>query len=176
MTLILPPTLYRLNSTGDGFIQQRLNIVADTGMIINIVDDAINNEVLYNFKIDPTTIPKPSAFQLSWATGDFEYLERDTDIFARAALFQFDGLNSVNAPNTMETVSFMESGSGKVKIFDLTNGNDIAESAFFNNTVEAVIDLGVISNLPNDAAVFEMQMRHDATDPGKVRTSAVRFL
>jgi len=69
----------------------------------------------------------------------------------------------------------MESGEGFIRIFDLTNALVIATSAGFSNTTPGVIDLGTISNLPAASAVFELQMRHNAADSGKIRVSSVRF-
>jgi len=122
------------------------------------------------------TVGTPTNFQLSWAIQDFPYLEADSSSFIVKARFQFDGTDETPAPTTIECVAAMESGEGQVRVFDLTNGNVIATSALFSNTVIQVVDLGAITNLPTAEAVFEMQAAHNPSNPGKVRFSSVRFL
>ena len=77
------------------------------------------------------------------------------------AIFNFPGSNSVG---TITNVSLIVSKSTAVatqqmrwRILDSSNALVICTGAVINNAAPAIIDLGVVSNVPTGPSVFEIQ-------------------
>lgn len=67
-----------------------------------------------------------------------------------------------NTITAIKILSYQESQltNHKIRIYDITNNTIIAEGTF-TNEILAINDLGTISNIPNDVAIFEIQGKGD---------------
>lgn len=74
------------------------------------------------------------------------------------ASFVYGGSTLVGVPTFMKAILHTTATSGDIKIFDVSNGNSIAEKNF-TNTTKAIVDLGTLSNIPAAEAIFEVQMK-----------------
>lgn len=72
------------------------------------------------------------------------------------AKFIFRGTIDAGTPSSISILAFTSAASGDIRIFDSKNAQTIAEQSF-TNSVQEIIDMGAISNLPSDEAVFEIQ-------------------
>ena len=73
----------------------------------------------------------------------------------------FPGTNTM-IPTTIKLLANNSKTSPySIKIFDSTNRNDIAEVTGLTNDALAIIDLGAISNLSTDEAIWELQAKID---------------
>lgn len=84
----------------------------------------------------------------------------DLTNYTTIATFSYPGSN--NWPNTsnIKVISIMETGgtSYDIKIMDITNNNQIVTKNL-TNVDEEICDLGTLSNLPTDPAIFEVQAK-----------------
>jgi hypothetical protein len=60
-----------------------------------------------------------------------------------------------------------------IRIYDVTNSLTIAEATGLTNNSTEIIDLGVISNLPTDAALWEVQVKRTASGNRKMFLDAL---
>jgi hypothetical protein len=78
------------------------------------------------------------------------------------AKFVFGGTALNNKIISIKGVFYMQSGgsnSYSVRIYDVTNGNIIAEITGADNTSAEIVDLGNVSNLPENEAILEIQVK-----------------
>lgn len=89
--------------------------------------------------------------------------ESSANAWLRTGLFQFRGTSQEASPSGIFVIAYTTNASSwhRFRVFDATNATVIAISAPSNagtNGVPVVVDLGPISNLPVNPAVFEIQM------------------
>ena len=75
--------------------------------------------------------------------------------------FRFGGSGAWGTPSEMKVVARVEQATrpGDIRIFDVTNGLAIAEVTGLTSLVDAIVDLGIISNIPATEAIFELQAK-----------------
>jgi hypothetical protein len=79
--------------------------------------------------------------------------------YAVVSSFGFPGSTEVGTPIKIEALVERSGGnSGDIRVYDSTNALVIAELTAFNGSPKESVDLGAISNIPTNAAVFEIQM------------------
>lgn len=71
--------------------------------------------------------------------------------------FEFPGRN-IDTLTNIHVLASANSGNYSIRVFDITNSNTIAE-ATFTNTVDALNDLGTISNEPYGPAIIDVQIK-----------------
>lgn len=73
--------------------------------------------------------------------------------------FTFGGTTAVGTPAAVKGVGFHTDGGGtaQFRIYDLTNAQQIAESAAFSNTDPQIFSFGALSNLSTGEAIWEIQ-------------------
>ena len=83
-----------------------------------------------------------------------------TNTYTTIASFSFPGTNLWRNVSNIKVISFMEYGgtSYMVRIYDITNNNQVCLKTF-SNTDENIYDLGILSNLPNNESIFEVQAK-----------------
>lgn len=106
-------------------------------------------------------VPKPILDSSTYITpkkGD-----TSSKAYARMSIFKYYGSNNTAPIVAIETISCMSDTvtSYDIRILDKTNGLVIAEKTGLTHTDDAVDDLGTISNLPTDSALFEVQMKRN---------------
>lgn len=84
-------------------------------------------------------------------------------------VFNYLGSDS-QTPTHIKVVSEMDDGgtSYDIRIMDVTNNNAVCTSNF-TNTLAQVNDLGTLSNLPTNAAIFEVQIKVNGSTTANVR-------
>lgn len=71
----------------------------------------------------------------------------------------YGGSTALGTITKIEAIVHRNSGiSMDIKIHDVTNGNDIAEKTGITDTIETIHNLGSISNVPTDPAIFEIHI------------------
>ena len=71
--------------------------------------------------------------------------------------FIFLGTSTWGFPASIKVLAKQKSGSGTIRIYDLTNDQTVATKDTIANSSYAIIDVGTLSNLPVTEAVFEIQ-------------------
>ena len=89
-------------------------------------------------------------------------IESITTSYTTARSFIFPGTSAMGMPSCIEVIACMSGGNseGFIRLYDLTNNQIICEKASIYNTDPSIIDLGQISNIPSDKAMFEIQLKH----------------
>ena len=98
-------------------------------------------------------------------TDSFNFAQLNTPyIYIQGETYQVVGYvifpgTLMGAPTAIKAVAgAYGGGTGYIRVYDTTNGKTIAEKAFLDG-FPSVIDLGELSNLPADEAVWEIQMK-----------------
>lgn len=76
--------------------------------------------------------------------------------------FIFGGSNTWGTPTEILALHSQTGAATKshdLRVYDVTNGNVICEITGFNNLVDQVDNLGIISNVPTTSAIWEVQAR-----------------
>lgn len=85
-----------------------------------------------------------------------------TPSYDEVATFIYPGINNVADITSIQAILYTSDASvtGKIKIYDVTNGAPICTFATGTNSTSPynIVDLGTISNLPLTPAVFAVQV------------------
>jgi len=75
--------------------------------------------------------------------------------------FRYGGANFMGTINQIEVISHMDTGmtSYSVRLYDSTNEAIIAEATGLTNLLEGIVDLGTISDVPDEEAIFEIHAK-----------------
>lgn len=84
-----------------------------------------------------------------------------TNSYSIVSRFKYTGSDIIGTIDYIDIISKKDSGitSYSVRVVDITNNLVIAEKTGMTNTTEDIQDLGTISNVPTDQAVFELQAK-----------------
>jgi hypothetical protein len=82
-------------------------------------------------------------------------------IWAIKHTFMFDGTDRKGIPTEFKVVASVQQPDypGDVRVYDITNSNQIAILESINNKDRSIFNMGTISNLPTDEAIFSIQLR-----------------
>ena len=72
----------------------------------------------------------------------------------------FPGSNNFGTLSKIHGITWVESDAAYIKIYDYNNGLTIVEKQI-TNTDKDCIDLGTLSNVPTDQAIFEIHLKKD---------------
>jgi hypothetical protein len=142
-------TLVGVNRTGD--VIDLIFADALSGGNQTILNTTISNHV-------PMTGTRKSRF--------FTYTPKTTKtnntIYQRlGGPFKYNGSIEMGPINQVEVISKMDTGatSYSVRLYDATNETIIAETTGKTNLTESIVDLGTISNVPEDEAILEIHIK-----------------
>lgn len=96
---------------------------------------------------------------------DMNILVKDTTnstSYIISGSFIFRGTDILGIPTHIKAILDSASG-GDIKIYDVTNAQTICEKIGASSASPATFDLGVLSNLPIQEAIFEIQIRKVAS-------------
>ena len=131
-------------------------------------------------KVLLSTLPTKSKYNRGFGISNSNkgFIESSSGAYETIARMIFPGTNSLAVPNDAKVVlSRTNSGPVSVQLYDVTNGNIIAEGNGLTPGTDplfSIENLGAISNLPAAQAIFEIKIKIDA--PGnKVRIAAFHF-
>ena len=118
------------------------------------------------------------AFDTPRIASEFSYdeLKEEGSTFVRVAAILFQGSN-VTGPLSKILIAGYEgngTGSGVCKIFDVTNGNKIAEKSYTNTTIQE-INMGAITSVPTGPAVFEVQLKGNSDGEAEVYALRIEY-
>jgi hypothetical protein len=115
---------------------------------------------------------------VSLASGSIKHVETGATSYKSLAHFIYGGSNNVGSITNFNVNAWVSNnGTVCVRFYDLTNANVIAEIIDISSQSEANIrSMGVINNLPTEAAVIEIQGQK-ATGGGasKLRIASVEL-
>jgi len=115
---------------------------------------------------------------ISLASGSIKHVETGATSYKSLAHFIFGGTNNVGQITNFNVNAWVSNnGTVCIRFYDLTNANVIAEIIDISSQDEFNIrSMGVISNLPTEAAVIEIQGQK-ATGGGasKLRIASVEL-
>ena len=83
------------------------------------------------------------------------------DTYVVASTILFPGSKRIGWPKYIQAILMADVAAtpGDIRIYDLTNSKVIVEKIGINNITPQIIDLGPISNVPNEPAIWEIQIR-----------------
>ena len=140
------PVLQGIDITGDV-----INIIFDTPLS---TDEQITLNTLISSHLPIETIGN----NVSNITIQDNQIDLTT--YITVGTFYYPGSKLWSNITNIKVISVMEDGgtSYDVKIYDVTNNNQIVLSNL-NNTIEQNCDLGTLSNIPVNEAIFEIQAK-----------------
>ena len=86
-----------------------------------------------------------------------------TDSYEIKGSFVWPGSSYIGTPVSIKIAGILDvAGTGYVKIYDLTNSQQICEGTL-TTTDWSIADLGTLSNIPTGEAVWEIQLKSVGT-------------
>lgn len=145
-----------------------------TGLIIYQTDN------VPGFRYYNGTIWVPFAKQhtqdLAFTNHDKDYIEFDQSTFETLGYIVFRGTSTMGVPTNIKAVLYSDGGDAlSVRVRDITNGNIVATKHGIANTSSGIIDLGTLSNLPGDEALFAIQGRKNGGDKGRIHSISIQY-
>ncbi len=123
------------------------------GTDFNVVDNGDNSATI--------SIAKKQTLNFTFQTRNGDSKSTNTTTYAPVARFIFEGSTALAVPTKIYVNSWQaaQAGSqGKVRVYDLTNSQLIAESALITSTSSTnIVDLGAISNVPTGRAIWAIE-------------------
>lgn len=104
---------------------------------------------------------RPQVDIISCGSNTLSYCNTTSTSYTTIRRFNFRGTNNTGSPSSIRAVGYVNNASNnaQIRIQDITNSKTICQSATFKNTTSAIIDLGAISNLPENEAIFDIQIK-----------------
>ena len=120
------------------------------------------------------TIEKKIALgpRMDFSLGRGEETQQDT--YSVIDSFSFQGTQMLGIPKQIMALVQQNATSSDIRIYDVNNGNVIAETNF-TNTQPALINLGTLSNLPTSPTLFEMHLRRNGQGNQKARVRTIHI-
>ena len=111
---------------------------------------------------------KKDGINISWATDAKSNINKIdiTEAYQEVAAFEYDPDKNEISTSITVTMSASETNpSHSLKLIDITNSKTIAEST--NNAIAILHmhDLGTVSNIPTQKAVFMLEVKKDSPTP-----------
>jgi hypothetical protein len=131
--------------------------------LILIEDSAAGNA---KKRVQVGNLPMPSSdILISYATDTNPYIAKTTGgAYAGVDAFRFSGTTLAGTPTAIIITKQVNSGSPthSIRVFDVTNSLVIAEVTAIASITLDFLDLGTLSNLDVDPAVWELQIKRDS--------------
>jgi len=103
--------------------------------------------------------------EYSFSSHNKEGVYHNKTSYKSLAKFLFPGSNSLGSVSTIKAVvktlrskTFSGKCSGYIRIYDVTNAKVICEKGY-STTYAHILNLGVLSNIPTEEAVWELQLK-----------------
>lgn len=89
------------------------------------------------------------------------YVDDNNSSYVVKGHIQFPGTDAMGIPSSVKLTAWMSAsgGVGAYRIYDFENSAVIAEVTGVTNTTKATVDMGSLSNLTTDAALWEVQIK-----------------
>lgn len=94
------------------------------------------------------------------------YAQVTSSSYSKVGSFPFPGTTAVGSPIECIIASYLNAGTDMdIRIYDVTNAQTICELIDQSNGTVALVDLGTLSNLPANAAIFEIHLLATGSGP-----------
>jgi len=97
----------------------------------------------------------------------YEKMETTNDVFTNTKDFFFAGTLYVGEISIIRALCKVEDGTGRIRVYDRTNNQQICISDTISNTSMDIIVFPTFSNVPNAGAIWEIHLIKD-TGTGKI--------
>jgi hypothetical protein len=140
-------------------------VTTGTGRANVSFDPVAANDIANKNYVDRSRI-----FTLSFATSSSNYVQVNSSAtYTAVADFIFPGTSVIGTPTAFLIEASMSATNAnrfmRWRIFDVTNALVVCTSASTNSSTMAIINMGVISNVPSGQAIFQIQQQDlDNTD------------
>jgi hypothetical protein len=174
--LVEGSTLYLSDITSGEFSQQlpsSTSSIQQVGFVVHAGTTATDGRILVDLRGVTDARSNRSTIILSFQSQSAPNISINSSTYTAAAQFIYAGTSSVFSPSKIEVILAGTNNptTGSVRIQDITNNQTIAEITGVNpGTIETIISLGIVSNLPLSDAIFEVQLRKDS-GPGSMLIS-----
>lgn len=127
--------------------------------------------------ITPSQIGAVSGIVQIFGGSTKPYVECNKTIYTIKGRVLFGGTNQMGIPKKIKIISYINliNNKGNIRLYDLTNAKVIAEVTDINSTVPIPIDMGTLSNLPTEEAIFEIQMLNQTAKKTYLNSIVVHF-
>lgn len=139
--------------------------------------NSIHADLLSTFGITTNKIIE-KVIVIPVVTSNNSYKSTNNTTFTPLIKFIFPGTNKVGIPTTIKATAWIENAAAntRLRVRDVDNSNVIAANEVINNTSENIVNLGTISNLPEEQAIFSIMVRTDnATYAASVSSIIIEF-
>lgn len=101
---------------------------------------------------------------MTWATDDFPFINRSIVLtYESWASFIFRGSSVWSTPVSIKLLKYVDDATAhSIRIYDVTNGNVIAEQTGLSYSGWIILDMGTLSNVPSGEAIWEFQAKRDS--------------
>ncbi len=92
------------------------------------------------------------------------YMNTNFTNYNAQGYFRWPGSDNVGIINNITIIANIDSSAtGSIKIYDITNKNTICEITSINGIIPTIYDMGTVSNVPTNTAVWEVQLKCSTT-------------
>jgi len=144
-----------------------LTIKDETGETISNVQEEAEG-------ITQKELNKNKEIIISFFGGNNYYKATKNTSWKTVGQFIFRGTNIV-IPSKIKAIIWLQNSSvkGGIRIYDFTNGKEIAKKEDITNISPQIINLGDLQNLPTDESIIEIQIRRVSGPALQVRISSL---
>lgn len=98
---------------------------------------------------------------VSFTRNNNNFIETSDSSYEAVAKVEYLGSDVLGIPDTIDVNAWNDGGTSiSIEIFDVSNGNQIAEVTGVTSTSEANIqNLGALANIPTGEAMFEIRLK-----------------
>lgn len=101
-----------------------------------------------------------NSFSINFASDVSPYIKKNTTSYNIVSRFIYAGESNLGVASSIKVVGeVIGSGQASIKLTNITTGDIICEKTNIIQSGIQIIDLGSISNLPNQSAVFELSTK-----------------
>lgn len=146
-------------------LRSELNQVKDNQAVPTVFDPVLmNNYELYQKILEGGGAPGKNIV-VSMGDANQSYWYETTKNWDAARVFYFGGTAALGTPSYFKIVASMTNGYGQVRLWDVTNSQQLAIITYTANT-PTVFQTGTFTNLPSGEVVVEVQGREDPAQGG----------
>jgi len=97
---------------------------------------------------------------LVFCDGSVNYIKKSSASYITICQFIFRGSFYNGIPTNIKIIGYVTAtASGSVRLYDVTSSLVIAEKTGIINTTASIINLGTISNIPEEESIVELQIK-----------------
>jgi len=108
----------------------------------------------------PSSVSATIPQSFSFTRNGSDFLQETSGTYVSMAKFIYAGSSILGVPTTIKVNAWNDGGTSiSIQIFDVTNGLQVAEvTGVVTSAIDNIQDLGVLANIPLNAALFEVRL------------------